>query len=196
MSKKVLENHVRTRDPNKAKRLKPNFHPFRILSLFTTPKLRIIQQVQYVEFFISILSSIIVGNTHLYRLYSRIGQTKCKSSSSLKHFHFYISMFPPQYQNIFGQNFSSEFIITSSEFIIYILIETWNPFINIKYNEQYDFQNSWRGGGIFAVLGFQILKWIIWIFFHQFSNVLVCILEFKVKKWLWKLNILLLKVTQ
>ena len=83
-----------------------------------------------------------IGNTQLYRLSSRIGQTKCKSSSSLKHFHFYISMFPPQYQNIFGQNFSSEFIITSSEFIIYILIETWNPFINIKYNEQYDFQNS------------------------------------------------------
>ena len=31
---KILENHVRTRDPNKAKRLKPNFHPFRIASFW------------------------------------------------------------------------------------------------------------------------------------------------------------------
>ena len=141
---KILQTHVRSREPNKSIRLRPYYRPFKISSMFSTrPKVPALEKSNVVYEFKcpeSHCNASYIGYT-TNRLSTRIKQHKYKSSSIYKHFYFDHSMLPPQYQ-LFSQNFLSlysDFNSTNLRISEAILIKTRNPFINVKYNELYDF---------------------------------------------------------
>ena len=140
---KILQTHVRSREPNKPIRIRPYYRPFKISSLFSTrPKVPNLEKSNVVYQFLcpeSRCNASYIGFT-TNRLSTRIKQHRYKSSSIYKHFYFDHSMLPPQFQN-FSQNFEclfSDFNSTNLRISEAIFIKTQNPFINVKYNELYD----------------------------------------------------------
>ena len=140
---KILQTHVRAREPNKSIRLRPYYRPFKISSLFSTrPKVPVLDKSNVVYQFKcseSHCNASYIGYT-TNKLSTRIKQHKYKSSSIYKHFYFDHSMLPPKFE-IVSQNFSclfSDFNPTNLRISEAIFIKSQNPFINVKYNELYD----------------------------------------------------------
>ena len=141
---KILQTHVRSVEPNTSIRLRPYYRPFKISSLFSTrPKVPVLDKSNVVYEFKcpeTHCNASYIGYT-TNRLCTRIKQHRYKSSSIYKHFYFDHSMLPPEFQT-FSQNFSSiysDFNSITLRISEAIVIKTRNPFINVKYNELYDF---------------------------------------------------------
>ena len=141
---KILKTHVASADSNKCIRLRPYYVPYRISSMFSTrtrvpgiERSNVVYQFKCKE---QHCNAAYVGYT-TNKLSTRIKQHRYKSSSIYKHFCFEHSMIPPKF-DIFSNSFSivhSDLKSINLRISEAIVIKKLNPFINVKYNELYDF---------------------------------------------------------
>ena len=142
--KKVLEDHVLAARPNHRVMLKPYFKPRKISSQFSCRPVRanldsanVVYQFNCQE--VS-CNATYIGHTSK-TLRSRIKQHRYSASSIYQHFINDHNELPPQFDVLSNQ---FEIVFNSTEILNVkiaeaILIKSKNPYINVKYNELYDF---------------------------------------------------------
>ena len=141
---RILDSHVRASQPDTVIKAVPYFKPFKISALFSTRskpsqfnQSNVVYRYQCDR---DSCSKSYIGYT-TNSLANRIKQHRYKSSSIYQHFYHDHSMLPPNFDSI-KNNF--EVIFRSSDHLDLriaeaIEIKSKNPFINVKYNELYDF---------------------------------------------------------
>ena len=140
----ILDTHVRASQPDTVIKAVPFFKPFKLSALFSTrPKPSKFKQSNVVYRYQcdrDSCSKSYIGYT-TNSLANRIKQHRYKSSSIYQHFYHDHSMLPPNFESI-KNNF--EIVFRSNNHLDLriaeaIEIKSTNPFINVKYNELYDF---------------------------------------------------------